>query len=1031
MKPLIKQHSQRLLSLFLAIIMCLNMITITAVAAEKTTAEQYAGLHAHASTLKEEDYTAESWSVFNETWSALKDLGTDISEMSEAVQKNFVNKLQEAIDSLVKSDGESQKPDQDESDKPIDSETNYAKYLKLIAYAENLDGTLYTEESWAAFQKKLERVYSYYLPKAKEEYAQGKDISYGYYNGNLESDLKLLYFKDTKPLTLTHKDTGIQILSNNYDLAEGAWIDVTTYNYTNWPYNLEGSWQCNIPGISAIYSAYKITVKNADDQPADVARGYQLTVPVPDEYDLDNLNVVITQKNGSQYKPDHEIDIQNRLLKIYFENWNADIANEGVVFFSNPIHTIDVSALGDGIYRVNVNLVKYSDAGISSMADGTLEKTAVLVKNNDNAELYMSFVPIDYLGGLSYTGGLWCEMGEKADGRFDESSMTVLSYYCNKDGSLMDNEIYDAITEIGCVKRIRLSLNDECKNEAGGYTLVVSSPAMAAMNGMAFEEIIQDDLLVNLMISNPEHLGSVEYAKDQIPVYDKSALLKEIKYAETFSEKEYTTDSWQMLAKTIEAAGKIYASAYSDSTAASAAYEEQIRFLKTAVANLEESTELTNAKEALRKVIDTAKAVLIDNKTESAYAKLQNAITTAENVYNNPSSGVSEMETAGTLLEKAIADFNNSKEASALDKNNLRDGIYSVHADMMKTDRVSRSMADNAINHTVKLEVINGEYYVTLDFRGITIENRFGYLKNLAYYADGYTYGYYGTVEGTRIPAEVLSIQKDSNGKDVVDRYNDINSLYPDLVRIKLVPSAIADKDGYVPLHVFVPIMEAIATGNGDQDVLMKIDWTTLKEAAEDSPEFQPEKPVEQSPAVDTADTETGIRVYAEPGVFEKGVKLIVNPLISGADYEKTVAALAEIGNKFMLYEIHFEDAGCQEVQPNGTVKVSFPIPAGYDSAKTVLYRINEDGSKTLIKGEVEGNYYTVITKSFSLYVLVEKDSVIKNEIQEKDNNSVNTTVPQTGDYTNHMHWFMLMISSAGILGVIMMIRKRKILIGE
>ncbi|MDE7157085.1 MAG: NEAT domain-containing protein, partial [Lachnospiraceae bacterium] len=731
------------------------------------------------------------------------------------------------------------------------------------------------------------------------------------------------------------------------------------------------------------------------------------------------------------YKPDHEIDIQNRLLKIYFENWNADIANEGVVFFSNPIHTIDVSALGDGIYRVNVNLVKYSDAGISSMADGTLEKTAVLVKNNDNAELYMSFVPIDYLGGLSYTGGLWCEMGEKADGRFDESSMTVLSYYCNKDGSLMNNEIYDAITEIGCVKRIRLSLNDECKNEAGGYTLVVSSPAMAAMNGMAFEEIIQDDLLVNLMISNPEHLGSVEYAKDQIPVYDKSALLKEIKYAETFSEKEYTTDSWQMLAKTIEAAGKIYASAYSDSTAASAVYEEQIRFLKTAVANLEESTELMNAKEALRKVIDTAKAVLIDNKTESAYAKLQNAITTAENVYNNPSSGVSEMETAGTLLEKAIADFNNSKEASALDKNNLRDGIYSVHADMMKTDRVSRSMADNAINHTVKLKVINGEYYVTLDFRGITIENRFGYLKNLAYYADGYTYGYYGTVEGTRIPAEVLSIQKDSNGKDVVDRYNDINSLYPDLVRIKLVPSAIADKDGYVPLHVFVPIMEAIATGNGDQDVLMKIDWTTLKEAAEDSPEFQPEKPVEQSPAVDAADTETGIRVYAEPGVFEKGVKLIVNPLISGADYEKTVAALAEIGNKFMLYEIHFEDAGCQEVQPNGTVKVSFPIPAGYDSAKTVLYRINEDGSKTLIKGEVEGNYYTVITKSFSLYVLVEKDSVIKNEIQEKDTNSVNTTVPQTGDYTNHMHWFMLMISSAGILGVIMMIRKRKILIGE
>lgn len=1026
MKPLVKQYSQRLLSLCLALIMCLNMINITAIAAEKTAAEQYAELHAYASTLREEEYTLESWSVFNETWSALKDLGTDISEMSEAVQQNFVNKLQEAIDSLVKSDDENQKPDEDEDNKPVDPETNYAKYLKLIEYAENLDSTLYTEKSWEAFQKKLERVYSYYLPKAEEEYKQGNDISYGYYNGNLESDLKLLYFKDTKSVTLTHKDTGIQILSNNYDLAEGAWIDVTIYNYANWPYNLEGSWQCNIPNISAIYSAYKITVRNADNQPADVARGYQLTVPVPDEYDLDNLNVVITQKNGSQYKPNHEIDTQNRLLKIYFENWNADIANEGVIFFSNPIHTIDVSALGDGVYRVNVNLVKHSDAGVSSMADGTLDKTAVLVKNNNNAELYMSFVPIDYLGGLSYTGGLWCEIGEKADGRFDESSMTVLSYYCNEDGSLMDNEIYDAITEIGCVKLIKLSLNDECKNEAGGYTLVVSSPVMAAMNGMAFEEIIADDLLVNLMISNPEHLGSVEYAREQIPVYDKSALLKEIKYAEIFSEKEYTANSYQMLAKTIEAAEKIYESTYSDTATASAAYEEQIRLLKTAVANLEESTELTNAKEALQKVIDTAKAVLIGNKTESAYAKLQNAITAAENIYNNTSLSVSDIETAKTSLEQAITDFHNSKEASELDKNNLKNGIYSIHVDMMKTDRVSKSMADNAINHTVKLEVINGEYYVTLDFRGITIENRFGYLKNLAYYADGYTYGQYGTVEGTHIPAEVLSTQKDSDGKDIIDQYNDTSSLYPDIVKIRLVASAIADEEGYVPLHVFVPIMEAIAAGNGNQDVLMKIDWTTLKEATEDTPEFQPEKPVEQSPAVDAADSATDIKAYAEPGVFENGVKLIVNIITSGEDYEKAAAALAEIGKKFKLYEIHFEDVNSQEVQPNGTVKVSFPITAGYDATKTVLYRINEDGSKTLIKGEVEGDYYTVITKSFSLYALVEKDSVVTNE-----QNIVSESNSLTGDYTNSMYWFLMMVSSAGILGVTMMIRKRKTLIGE
>lgn len=66
------------------------------------------------------------------------------------------------------------------------------------------------------------------------------------------------------------------------------------------------------------------------------------------------------------------------------------------------------------------------------------------------------------------------------------------------------------------------------------------------------------------------------------------------------------------------------------------------------------------------------------------------------------------------------------------------------------------------------------------------------------------------------------------------------------------------DEDGYVPLHVFVPVMEDISAGTGDQDVLLKLDWSTLKETTEDDPAFEPEEPVEQSPAVDYTDAATG-----------------------------------------------------------------------------------------------------------------------------------------------------------------------------
>ena len=69
-------------------------------------------------------------------------------------------------------------------------------------------------------------------------------------------------------------------------------------------------------------------------------------------------------------------------------------------------------------------------------------------------------------------------------------------------------------------------------------------------------------------------------------------------------------------------------------------------------------------------------------------------------------------------------------------------------------------MSNDAINHTIKLTVEDGKYYLTMDFHGLAYLNKFGYLAELSYYDNGYTYGQYGTVEGALIPATVLSTQK-------------------------------------------------------------------------------------------------------------------------------------------------------------------------------------------------------------------------------------------------------------------------------
>lgn len=188
---------------------------------------------------------------------------------------------------------------------------------------------------------------------------------------------------------------------------------------------------------------------------------------------------------------------------------------------------------------------------------------------------------------------------------------------------------------------------------------------------------------------------------------------------------------------------------------------------------------------------------------------------------------------------QAAIDALEKKPETALDKDNLADGKYTLTAEMIKTDRKSKSMSNNAINHTVQLEVVDGEYFVTMQFKGLAVYDQFGYLKDLGYYDAGYTYNDYGIPQGTVLPAEVLSTY------DTVDQYNDADNLYPQLLRFKLVDKASAD---FVPLQVFVPIMEAIAEGTGTQDVLMQLDWSTLVKVDDDAP-IDIEEPEEQSSA--------------------------------------------------------------------------------------------------------------------------------------------------------------------------------------
>ena len=169
---------------------------------------------------------------------------------------------------------------------------------------------------------------------------------------------------------------------------------------------------------------------------------------------------------------------------------------------------------------------------------------------------------------------------------------------------------------------------------------------------------------------------------------------------------------------------------------------------------------------------------------------------------------------------------------SKLNIKKLEDGVYSISGKMLKTDKKTESMANEAINHKIKLTVKNGKYDITLDFKGLNISSSYGYLSKIKYFTNTYKIDQYKVPTGSLKNVTVDSYQKDTKGKKVRDSYG---SDYPDQVTFPLISKA--KNDGYVPLQVFVPIMDAISPGSGTQAVYLKLDLNSIK-AVKNSKEF-------------------------------------------------------------------------------------------------------------------------------------------------------------------------------------------------
>ncbi|MFR8260300.1 MAG: NEAT domain-containing protein, partial [Frisingicoccus sp.] len=350
---------------------------------------------------------------------------------------------------------------------------------------------------------------------------------------------------------------------------------------------------------------------------------------------------------------------------------------------------------------------------------------------------------------------------------------------------------------------------------------------------------------------------------------DKSALATALSNTENFlnNGESYTAASLEALRAAYETAMEVY----KDASASQEETDAQVRILNYLTGNLVEVRPVTVEKGGLHDLLMTAASMSGRESlyTEASISALKKAILEAESVYDNGEATQSEVNAQASKLTAAMLNLeqkpvdnsgnnnnngnnggsgnngnnnnnggNNSGNNSgnnngSLDIKNLEDGVYALTGNMVKIDKVTASMSDAAINHTVELTVKDGKYYITLDFAGLTVGQQLGYLSQLKYFTTGYTLDQYGNPMGNLADVTVESYQKNSDGTLVSDS---LGTNYPDVVTFELIPEAL--NDGYAPLQVFVPIMESIADGTGTQPVFLKLDWSTLTKTTADDPGF-------------------------------------------------------------------------------------------------------------------------------------------------------------------------------------------------
>ena len=177
-------------------------------------------------------------------------------------------------------------------------------------------------------------------------------------------------------------------------------------------------------------------------------------------------------------------------------------------------------------------------------------------------------------------------------------------------------------------------------------------------------------------------------------------------------------------------------------------------------------------------------------------------------------------------------------------------------------------------------------------------------------------------------------------------------------------------------------------------------------------------------------DDATGATFEADTGVFTEGTTLSVEEI--GRDnpsYASAENVLKDTCKDFKLYDVSASRNGA-DVQPNGELTVTWPIPDGFGT-DVALYLLSSDGTAEPIEATVSADGKTLTAKLTKLGELalgkLGNSSAGSNDPTDSTDSSVSNDVPAQG---SSLVWIIVAIAAVVVIGgaivLIVVLKKKK-----